>query len=149
MKRRVGLVLLAAVALGGCGGGEGDAVTPDEPTSSAAAGGTCLEGATECADIPGQATPGPPQGIDADETPDEAAIVADARSLIGRSEDAVLQESADVRLGRHGDDQFALTEDYVVGRKTIATEDDGTGTYRVVEVTVELTDGPLTITEGG
>jgi hypothetical protein len=50
-------------------------------------------------------------------------------------------------VGRHGDEAMMLTEDYVIGRKTIATEDDGSGTFRVVEVTLELTDGPVVIVE--
>ncbi|MEX0834800.1 MAG: hypothetical protein WD010_01825 [Nitriliruptor sp.] len=39
-----------------------------------------------------------------------------------------------------------LIEDWRPGRKTIATEDDGTGTYRVVEVVLELDEGTETFT---
>ena len=153
------LLVFAAVAAG-CGGSPEPSddtqsssdtpqasTDPTQPTDSPTTGGTCLEGASECADIPGQAPPGPPQGGEGD-TLDEAAIIDDAEALLGQSEDAALAEE-DVRLGRHGDEHLALTEDYVIGRRTIATEDDGTGTYRVIEVTVELTEGPLTITEEG
>ncbi|MEZ5298685.1 MAG: hypothetical protein R2697_21110, partial [Ilumatobacteraceae bacterium] len=50
----------------------------------------------------------------------------------------------DVRVARRGDEQFALTEDYVIGRITVDLDDtDGSG-YRVVAATVELTDGPRT-----
>ena len=149
MTRRTLLALIVgAVVLTACGG-ERSPGTSEEADASGAppAAGACLEGATECADMPTEAPPGPPDGDGDAGAIDEAAIIQEAESLIGRPEDEVLAASDDRRLGRHGDEHLALTEDYVLGRKTIATEDDGTGTYRVVEVRVELSDGPLTITE--
>ncbi len=81
-----------------------------------------------------------------DETFDLEAARRDARSLLGQSEEEVLELWGDVRVGRHGDEEFALTFDLQPGRKTIATEDDGTGTYRVVEVVLESEEGQETFT---
>ncbi len=65
----------------------------------------------------------------------------DAHGLLGRSERDL---PADVRIARIGTEQFALTEDYVLGRFTVDLDDlDGSG-YRVTSVTVELPDGPET-----
>jgi hypothetical protein len=64
----------------------------------------------------------------------------DAHGLLGRYEADV---PAEVRIGRKGDEQFMLTEDYVLGRSTVELDDDGDG-YRVTSVTVELPDGPET-----
>ena len=64
----------------------------------------------------------------------------EARGLLGMFE-ADLPD--DVRISRRGDEQFMLTEDYVLGRATVELDDDGSG-YRVMAVTVELPDGPET-----
>lgn len=147
---------LVAVVLLGCGtpsspdpgsavddGGADQPVTV-EPDAGGAAGGTCLEGTPDCVDADlGGDGPGEPT---LDRDVDDAAL-RDARALLGEPEEQALARFDDVRLGRHGDETYALTEDYVVGRKTISTEDDGSGTYRVVEVVVETSDGPRTITE--
>lgn len=143
--------LLAALLLTACGAaGDGDdfQAPPDEPVASDGAGGgaagTCLEGTEDCvdADLSGEGAP-------PDELPgefDADAARAEARELLGMAEEEALATGDDVRLGRRGDEQFALTEDFRPGRKTIATEDDGSGTFRVVEVAVELDEGTETIT---
>lgn len=148
---------LAATLLLGCGGattsdpgaaaadGGADQPVTSEPDEGGAAGGTCLEGTPDCvdADLDGDG-PGEPS---LDGVVDDDAALRDARELLGEPEEQALDRFDDVRLGRHGDETFALTEDYVLGRKTISTEDDGSGTYRVVEVVVETSDGPQTVTE--
>lgn len=158
MSRSITLLSLglAAVVLLGCGttatpdpGAAADDGGADEPVTSGsddgAAGGTCLEGTPDCvdADLGGDGTDEPTLdgGVD-----DETAL-RDASSLLGEPEEQALARFDDVRVGRHGDETYALTEDYVIGRKTISTEDDGSGTYRVVEVVVETNDGPQTVTE--
>ena len=75
-----------------------------------------------------------------DEFPVDQAI-ADAHGLLGRNEADL---PADVRIARKGADQFALTEDYVLGRFTVELDDDGDG-FRVTSVTVELPAGPETL----
>ncbi len=62
----------------------------------------------------------------------------DAHGLLGRSEADL---PVDVRVARKGTEQFALTEDYVLGRFTVELDDDGDG-FRVTSVTLELLDGP-------
>jgi hypothetical protein len=106
----------------------------------------CLEGVPDCVDTVVDGDDGLPGD---GEAIDEASLIRDAESLLGEVEEDVLATWGDVRVGRHGDETMMLTEDYVVGRKTIATDDDGTGTYRVVEVTVELTDGPQVVRAAG
>lgn len=65
-----------------------------------------------------------------------------AFSLIGTAEADL---PADVRVERRGDEHMMLTEDYVLGRMTVQLDDDGTGTFRVTVLIVELPDGPETI----
>ncbi len=71
----------------------------------------------------------------------------EARGLLGMNEDDLTD---DVRVSRRGDEHFMLTEDYVLGRRTVELDDvDGSG-YRVITVTVELPDGPETfVLQGG
>ena len=65
----------------------------------------------------------------------------DAHGLLGIAE-ADLPD--DVRISRKGADQFAVTEDYVLGRRTVELDDDGDG-FRVTSVTLELPGGPETL----
>lgn len=68
----------------------------------------------------------------------------EARELLGVPEDELPD---DVRIGRRGEEQFALTEDYVLGRKTVELDDrpdDDVDGYVVTSVTVELPEGPET-----
>jgi hypothetical protein len=87
----------------------------------------CLEGATDCVDTP--------------LTDDPAGAL---RSLLGVAE-ADLGD--DVRIARIGTESYALTEDYVVGRVTVELDPDASGVNRVVKVTLEHEDGPVTVTE--
>lgn len=144
--------LLAALLLTACGAaGVGDDLQagPDEPVVSDGAGGgaagTCLEGTEDCVDADLGGDGAAPDDLPADVDLDAART--EAQELLGMTEEEALARGDDVRLGRRGDEQFALTEDFRPGRKTIATEDDGTGTYRVVEVELELEQGTETFTE--
>ena len=116
-------------------------------TGDGAAAGACLEGDVTCYETGGEGTPSPPDGDEPDDTPgadefDVDAAVQAADGLLGRSEDDL---PADVRIARRGDEEFALTEDYVLGRLTVELDDtDGSG-FRVVVATVELPDGPRTV----
>ncbi len=109
-----------------------------EPVDAGAppAAGACLAGDPNCQDTVG--TGDEP----ADEFPEEA-IRAGARDLLGRSE-ADFTTNATLRIGRRGSESFALTEDYVLGRYTVELDDDGTGTYVVTKVIVEMEGGPET-----
>lgn len=135
-------LLLAAVLLTACGGDDpaGGETPSDEP---GAAAGACLEGSPDCvdADLDGSPAPAPDDlGFDLE------AARRDARSLLGQSEDEVLELWGDVRVGRRGDESLPVTDDLVPGRKTIATEDDGSGVARVVEVVLDTETGTETFT---
>lgn len=122
------------------GAGDGGATTPapasDEPTP-APTGGTATSGmcAAEMPDCVDTVTE-PAKGHDAE-------LRAAAKDLLGVAEDDV---PAHVRIGRRGDEQFALTEDYQVGRMTVELDQDVDSIYRVTAVTVELAEGPRTFT---
>ena len=137
--RMTGALAALAILVAACGGAaDATSAEPDQPTASPIAG-MCAQDHPDCVD-----TVVEDEDVDPDAV-DEGAMIRDAESLLGQSEEEVLEQWADVRVGRHGDEEMMLTEDYVLGRKTIATEDDGTGTFRIVEVTLELTDGPLVV----
>ena len=77
------------------------------------------------------------------DTPDQFSVEEardDAHGLLGRYERDLPD---DVRVGRRGDEQYALTEDYVIGRLTVELDDDGDG-YRVTSVIVELPESTET-----
>jgi hypothetical protein len=138
--RRAGLnaaATVAALVLAGCGsaGADGSAPGPDTPTGIS---GMCAPEAPDCED-----TFVVDDGDDFGAGFDADGARAEARDLLGLAEDEL---PADVRVGRRGDEHFALTEDYVLGRQTVEL-DDGAGAYRVSAVVVELPDGPETITD--
>lgn len=112
------------------------------------AAGTCLEGTPDCQDTPmdpDQPVTSPDYGdidpADGDATFPTDAARDDAKSLLGTPESEL---SSDVRVGRRGEETFALTEDYVLGRITVELDEDGSGTYVVSSATVELPEGPET-----
>lgn len=107
---------------------------PDADDAPPPAAGMCAEDMPDCVDVIIDA----PGAVG----PDEAGDVADAEALLGTPEGEL---EADVRVARRGDEEYALTQDYVVGRQTVEL-DDIDGTWRVTSVTVELTDGPVTVT---
>lgn len=133
------LAVAGALTLSACGGSataigdaEGDAAPP--------AAGMCHESQPDCVDTvvdpEGEAPPDLADDFDSD------AALARGEALLGDPEGEL---ASDVRIGRRGDETFALTEDYVLGRLTVELDDDGTGTYRVTSVVVELPDGPETL----
>ncbi|MEX1178115.1 MAG: hypothetical protein WEB09_06610 [Nitriliruptor sp.] len=148
-------LVTVAVLVTGCGQAstpDPGAAPPDEqelPTGSEGgdpAAGACLEGTPDCVDADLSGGGAPPPDLDGELDVDAAR--RDARSLLGEPEEEVLELWQDVRLGRRGDEHMAVTDDQQPGRKTIATEDDGTGTFRVVEVVLELPEGSETFTDG-
>ena len=138
---RAALVLLAAVTFVACGGDDDETVNSNADTPAGSpddVASACMEGAEDCDD-----TPDATAGSD-DDAVDEHAMIEEARALIGVAEDEL---DADVRIGRRGDEQFALTEDYVIGRMTAELDPDDAGIYRVTKIVLELTDGPMTVPE--
>jgi hypothetical protein len=129
-------LLALVLGLAGCGGGDSGELAQGDGGGPAA--GMCHESEPDCVDtvVDGDGTDGAGD--------DEHATIEEARSLLGRSEDE-LDES--VRVGRKGGEHFALTEDYVIGRMTAELDEDGAGVFRVTAVTVELTEGPQTVTD--
>lgn len=139
---RIAVAVLGAsfLALAACGNdasvadpGDNARCLPDaaDCDDTPPAAGMCLEGATDCVDtVEG--------GSDAF---DEDAEREAAEGMIGLTE---AELAPDVRIGRRGAEQFALTEDYVLGRKTVELDADADGVFRVTSVTVELLDGPDT-----
>ena len=103
MRRSVVVTLLmCAAVVVGCAGDRAEPVAGSEdPASSPAVAESCLAGATDCDDTPTTSPRGAPQG-DEGGAIDEAAVIADAESLLGQAEEDALSRS-DVRLERHGD----------------------------------------------
>ncbi|MCC5948060.1 MAG: hypothetical protein JJT89_06350 [Nitriliruptoraceae bacterium] len=126
---------LAAIGLlaGACAGPGSTAPAPDDPVSSTPDHGE-VAGDHDVDDQGG------PDDEWADFPADEAR--EQARGFLGMDEDDLPEE---VRVARRGEETFALTEDYVLGRSTVDLDDEGEG-FRVVAVTVELPDGPETFT---
>jgi hypothetical protein len=110
-----------AILLGSCAAADAVDLPPDEPVTGAPDDGGAVD-------------PAP-----ADEYPTDQ-VREEARGLLGMHEEDLPE---DVRIRRRGDEEFALTEDYVLGRSTVELDDDGSGP-RVMSVTVELPDGPET-----
>jgi len=176
MRARIITALALTAALGTTAAfalmsGDDDPGAVDQPADPAA--GACLAGDPECNDIPGVADGEPAPGMnmclpdvpdcedvvveeqppsepgsepDGGDATDQDGSDADrdrARAQLGLAQDDL---DEDVRIGRRGEEQYMLTEDYVLGRLTVELDDDGTGTFRVTSVTVELADGPETFT---
>lgn len=84
----------------------------------------------------------PPATAPSDTWDEAAADAARARAeaLLGTPEDDLPD---DVRIGRRGDEDFALTMDLVPGRLTAELDDDGSGGagFVVTSVTLETPDG--------
>jgi hypothetical protein len=72
------------------------------------------------------------------------SLLENAASYLGTPEAGV---DPAWRIGRRGDETYALTEDFVVGRFTVELDDDGTGAFEVTAVTVELPGGAQTVSE--
>lgn len=100
--------------------------------------GICAQDQTDCVDTPQLASDEP---VAIDETGIKQ-LRRDAKYYLGRSRNELPEP---IRIGRIGNEHFALTEDYRVGRITVELDDvDGNGTPIVTSATVELPDGPET-----
>jgi hypothetical protein len=141
IRKTTAVFAVLALFAAACSTAGADAIAAPDADPAA---GMCLEGTPDCVDtdLDGDQLPSPedPAAID------EGAMIREAEGLLGEVEEDVLERWPTARVGSRGGEHMMLTEDYVIGRMTIATEDDGTGTYRVVEVSLELTDGPQVLT---
>lgn len=140
MSRLLRIALLTcALAVAGCAEGPGaapvnDVLADDAPVGSPA-DATCAPEVPDCVDTP--IADDPTADID------PAAARAEAEALLGVGEDELPDA---VRVGRRGEEHLMLTEDYVIGRITVELDDDGSGDFVVTAATVELPDGPETVT---
>lgn len=125
---------LFALLLAACDGSGAGTVISDGPTDPA--GVTCPVDTPDCVDTVFEPSPDG-EGVD------EHAAIAEAEGLIGVARDDL---DPSVRISRMGDEQLAVTEDYVIGRITVELDPDADGVLRVVSATVELTEGPVTVT---
>jgi hypothetical protein len=111
----------------------------------------CGDATDDAADDPGAPVAGDPlPDCEGTECDDDGVIDPnldpelgrqDARAVLGMQEDDLPPE---VRIARRGNETFALTEDYVIGRVTVELDDDDGSGMRVTRSTVELPDGPET-----
>ena len=145
-------VLALALATTACGAADQPAFDPVADPGA----GTCLEGTPDCDDtgiLDGAAGERcRPEAVDCHDTPDgdapmdatfdtEAAL-ADAEAVLGLTE---VELGADVRVGRRGEESMMLIEDYRLGRLTVDLDLDDMDRWVVTAVTVELPDGPQTL----
>ena len=128
-------VALVAVLVAVLGGGDQTDPGALPVDSGAPAAGACHVSNPDCDD-----TVEPGEG---DDMPVEL-MRSSAQELLGTPEAELSEE---IRVARRGEEQFALTEDYVIGRMTVELDpgDDG---YVVTAVTVELPEGPETFPAG-
>jgi hypothetical protein len=131
------VVLVALMA--GCATGGQDVATGD--TGAGPVAGMCAREQPDCVDTPQL---GDDEPVDIDETGIEQ-LRRDAQFYLGASR-SELNET--VRIGRIGDEQMALTQDYVIGRITVEL-DEVDGDEVVTSATVELPDGPETFRQRG
>lgn len=136
------LAAALATTLAACGFGvdAGSETGGDEPTDSSAPAddGDTTDDSSDETSMPADEDAEPTGEV----TEAEAEAVGNA--YLGLTEEeAAAQAEVDgrpFRVGERDGEQFALTEDYVIGRAT-ATITDGV----VTAVTVEATDGPVTV----
>ena len=134
--------LLLTVALAACGASSGDNQAVSAPSEGGAGGaaGMCLEGAEDCIDTPQLLSEEP---VAIDET-GLKQFRRDAKYYLGRPQNELTEL---IRIARIDGEQFALTEDYQVGRITVELDDvEDNGTPIVTSATVELPEGPETFT---
>ena len=146
MMNRVSLVVafagVLAIGLPACAAQSPDGTAVSMPGGSGAgpAAGMCAEGQPDCVDTPQLASDQP---VAIDETGIEQ-FRKDAKYYLGRDQDELNEL---IRVARIDDEQFALTDDYQVGRITVELDDvEGDGSPIVTSATVELPDGPETFT---
>lgn len=135
----VALVAMATLAIvaAGCDTAPIAGSPADDPAAAPGDGagppatGMCAQGVPDCVDV-----------VIEPDARDAEVLRDNAQALVGRTESEL---ASSVRVGRRGDEQFALTEDYVVGRITVEL-DERAGDYVVTAVVLELPDGPETFT---
>lgn len=94
--------------------------------------GVLLFATAACGDDSSDTTTSAPAAFDLEEARENA------RGYLGMNEDDLPEN---VRIGRRGDEQMALTTDLVPGRVTVELDDtDGSG-FRVVTAILETPDG--------
>lgn len=132
------LLVLAAACGGGAATAGSDTPAPaDSPVAGGDVASMCMEGVPDCNDTPDT-------DINTGDSMTPKQLRQTARDLLGLAEDELPQ---DVRVGRRGDEQMALTEDYRIGRMTVELDEDDEGAFRVTLVVLELEDGPETFTD--
>ena len=127
-----------ALLLLGCANLPGGAASSGEPGDPGGIAGMCAEGEPDCVDTP----LGTGEPVPIDETGIQQ-FRRDAKFYLGKPKSEVPDL---IRIARIGDEQFALTDDYRVGRITVELDDLGRGGPVVTKSTVELPDGPETFT---
>ena len=138
MKRTtLAAAAVAVVALLTACSGNDDAPAVAAPSDGAAppAAGMCLEGATDCVDTVVDPS-------DMSDAFDDDVARNQAEAMLGVAEGDLPTDG--VRIGRKGQETYALTEDYVLGRMTVELDQDTSGTWVVTQVVVELLSGPET-----
>lgn len=101
-----------------------------------------LDGDVDDADDAGASDDATGHAPDPGEDPDGAE--ASARELLGLSEDE-LEEDADTRVVRRGDEDLPGTMDLRPGRRNVELDDDGSGTYVVTRVVIESSEDELVV----
>lgn len=139
MTRMILAATAAVMSLGlaACGTAAGEVGAPGSGGDTPVAG-MCAQDQPDCVDT---VEPGEDEPVAVDEAGVEQ-LRDDARFYLGVAQDELPDV---VRIGRIGDEHFALTEDYRVGRITVELDDtDGGSTFVVTRAVVELPDGPET-----
>jgi hypothetical protein len=135
MKKTIAALFAVSLLASACSLG----ASADEETPVAGGGGgtaMCAPGATDCVDVAVD-----DEGGAAGTRPSDDTLRDEAQALLGVNEDELAD---DVRVGRRGDEQMMLTEDYQVGRFTAELDEAEDGGFHVTVVTVELGDSPET-----
>lgn len=96
------------------------------------------------ADADTEAGGGIDAGSDAGSDFDREQPRARAEAVLGTSE-ADLEEGRDLRIVRRGEESRPVTMDLRPGRLNVELDDDGTGTFVVTRVVVEVPEGEMPI----
>jgi hypothetical protein len=122
--------LIAALALAACGGADDTGDVTADPDAAEDAVEDALDEAEDQPEL----------------DVDREAVEAEARALLGRAEDEITEDEM-TRVLRRGEEEFAGTMDLRPGRMNLELDDDGSGTYVVSRVTVEVSDGDPIVVE--
>jgi hypothetical protein len=130
------LAAALALSLAGCAALAGEGAPSAEPGNPGGIAGMCAQDQPDCVDTPMTGDPMP-----VDET-GIRQFRRDAKFYLGKPKSEVPDL---IRIARIDKEQFALTEDYQIGRITVELDDLGDGPI-VTKSTVELPDGPESFT---